>query len=389
MYIFGNPIFKCIIRVQLIITCILLFSYCGHATSLPTRKIPKEVRASFKMAYPKIALTQWSYVGGFYYANVVYGNMREESCFSPNGEWLYTRQIIPEHKLPMSAHNFIEKHYSAYIVHKCTYELNNFGKPIFYVDLYLNSNKTFALCLVFDLAGLLLQIDDILILDTSNFVSYKLDIILCDNTKAWLLGDKSMELKAGEETILLQKKSGTVKTHTDKSTKSKKKKTANVSLRKETTSKYKADIPEGVFLPENVVLNFTKKYPNAKNPVWKDKDERYICEFSNYDKEIEAAFFEDGVQVYTAHFFSKKNIPYSVENHIKKADIKYKFERGKRIIYESKYKRLFAYKKRPKDFYEVEVSQKIKKVKERQYSILVFDRSIRFDYETPYDPANY
>lgn len=137
--------------------------------------------------------------------------------------------------------------------------------------------------------------------------------------------------------------------------------------------------------PEIVAKNFRKRFPNAEKIIWHSQDGQYIATFSQFGKAVAAAFRGDGVQVYTAYAFSRKELPLPIERYLQTSAAKMKMTEGWRVVHESKYKRMFPTAERPKDYYYVIMGKKVPKSKHWRYIRYTFNQNAQFESQETYE----
>lgn len=138
--------------------------------------------------------------------------------------------------------------------------------------------------------------------------------------------------------------------------------------------------------PASVQKVFDHRFPKAENvKQYRDTNGDYRAIFMNFGQRAEAVILADGTHTTTALFFGKKDISYPIMQYILNSPEKYRFETGKRVVYESRYRQRFPAEKKPKNYYEIVVWIKDKATKERKYFMLTFDHKAHFVSKVPYD----
>lgn len=138
--------------------------------------------------------------------------------------------------------------------------------------------------------------------------------------------------------------------------------------------------------PDHVQKAFNHRFPKAENvKQYRDTSGTYRAIFNNFGQRAEAVILPDGTHTTTALFFGKKDVSYPIMQYILNAPEKYKFETGKRVVYESRYRQRFSAEEKPKNYYEIIVWVKDKATKERNYFMLTFDHKAHFVSKVPYD----
>ncbi|MDE7090604.1 MAG: hypothetical protein K2O53_02655, partial [Bacteroidales bacterium] len=135
---------------------------------------------------------------------------------------------------------------------------------------------------------------------------------------------------------------------------------------------------------EIVGKNFKKRFPNVDKVEWRTEDSLYLVTFTQFGKAMAAAFRQDGVQLYTAYAFNRKEMPLPIDRYLQTSAAKMKMTEGWRVAYESKYKRAFAAADRPKDYYYVIMGRKIPKSKKWQYIRYQFNQNAQFESKSNY-----
>lgn len=138
--------------------------------------------------------------------------------------------------------------------------------------------------------------------------------------------------------------------------------------------------------PDHVQKAFNHRFPKAENVrQYRDTSGTYRAIFNNFGQRAEAVILPDGTHTTTALFFGKKDVSYPIMQYILESSEKYKFETGKRVVYEARYRQRFSAEEKPKNYYEIIVWVKDKATKERNYFMLTFDHKAHFVSKVPYD----
>ena len=138
--------------------------------------------------------------------------------------------------------------------------------------------------------------------------------------------------------------------------------------------------------PDHVQKAFNHRFPKAENVrQYRDTSGTYRAIFNNFGQRAEAVILPDGTHTTTALFFGKKDVSYPIMQYILESPEKYKFETGKRVVYEARYRQRFSAEEKPKNYYEIIVWVKDKATKERNYFMLTFDHKAHFVSKVPYD----
>ena len=145
-----------------------------------------------------------------------------------------------------------------------------------------------------------------------------------------------------------------------------------------------ADTTPAPLYPETVGKAFKKRFPNVDKVAWHRADSLYFVTFTQFGQVMAAAFREDGIQIYTAYAFNRKEMPLPIDRYLQVSAAKMKMTEGWRVAYESKYKRMFAASDRPKDYYYVIMGRKVPKSKKWQYIRYQFNQNAQFEAKSNY-----
>ena len=145
--------------------------------------------------------------------------------------------------------------------------------------------------------------------------------------------------------------------------------------------------PDTVICPEIVTQTFKKRFPAAEKTAWHTTDSLYVVSFNQAGQDMMAAYREDGMHIYTAYAFSRNEMPLPIDRYLETEARKMKMTEGWHVMYESKYKRMFAVADRPKDYYYVVMGQKIPKTKTWQYTCFTFNQNAQFESKSTYEKS--
>ncbi|MDE6112815.1 MAG: hypothetical protein K2G46_05340, partial [Bacteroidales bacterium] len=77
-----------------------------------------------------------------------------------------------------------------------------------------------------------------------------------------------------------------------------------------------ADTTPAPLYPDIVGKNFKKRFPNVEKVEWRMEDSLYLVTFTQFGKAMAAAFRQDGVQLYTAYAFNRKEMPLPIDRSL-------------------------------------------------------------------------
>ncbi|MDR0619767.1 MAG: hypothetical protein LBG17_07725 [Bacteroidales bacterium] len=344
---------KFVIRAVTVCICLCYALFSASANEFSTKaeiinpaSVPKQIMSNFEFYYPVAKVIRWEKEKTAYKAYVINEKIKEIVSFEYDGDWIKTEQIISKDQIPIRADNFIKEKFSMYSVGECYYVSYSNSFPSYLVYVHLKSSRDYTRPLLFDIAGMIKKIDGLEVRQTGDITA-----------------DDYTEKKAD---------------------------TATVRQKQETISK-SANITAGenvLRISDIIMKQFSRRFPRAEKVSWTKQGQEFIAKLINYDQQIEAVFLENGMQVYTSYLFDKYNIPDPIAAYFKNDPTKYKFVSGKRVVYESRYRRSVvetASGERPKDFYEVIVSNRVPKPKRIEYYRFRFNQTGQFEFKMPYE----
>ncbi|MDR2652094.1 MAG: hypothetical protein LBC68_07235 [Prevotellaceae bacterium] len=306
--------------------------------------------SNFKIYYPVAKVIKWEREKSVYKVYVANKKTKEIVSFEYDGDWLLTEQVISEKEIPLKAYNFIKEKFPLYIAGECYYVSYANGLPSYLVYVHLKSSKDYVRPLLFDITGVIKKIDGLEVRKTD-------DITADDYT------DKKTETTAAQKTEPAQQ---TIS------------KTTNITAGEKV-----------IRISDIIMKEFNRRFPRAEKVSWTKQGTEFVAKLTNYDQQVEAVFLENGMQVYTAYPFLKHSIPQPIELYFKNDPTKYKFISGKRVVYESKYRRYVVAEipseEKPQDFYEVIMSYRPPKSKETEYYRFRFNQTGQFEFKLPYE----
>lgn len=322
-------------KIQNLLLAFFIFSgfgiLCAQTHSITEKEVPSAVKDAFTIAYPNGKALKWEMINQQYFAHLKTKTWlgKEIACFFSDGTWIETRTVVENENLPLSSTEFLAQEYPAYYIYSTSYVEQKDGKPYYFVQLNLTANKNVKVELSFDLAGKLTRVDGLDVVENAD----------TNNTE--------------------------------------------IAMETEVSRSHFLKTLESNALSEMVQVAFKKHFPQAEKVFWKKEGELQMVRFLINGQYKEAAYFENGEHIYTALYFDKKTIPLPLERYLLENHPKFSLVEGKRVVYESKYKRTQTEK--PKDYYRVIISEKIPKSKDVKKTLLRFEQTGQFDYKTEYN----
>ncbi|MDR1973447.1 MAG: hypothetical protein LBQ31_02110 [Bacteroidales bacterium] len=323
-------LFATILSVLLLSAQVRADRFSSKTEVIDAAKVPKQIISNFELYYPAAKVIRWEKEKTTYKVYVINEKVKEIALFKHNGDWLQTEQVIRKEQLPLKVNRFIEEKFPLYAIGECFYVSYTDDAPsCFLVYIHLKLSKDYIRPLLFDITGTIKRIDG-------------LEISSTDQIEAARPSQESVaSITAGKEVVRI------------------------------------SDV---------IMKELKKRFPRAEKISWEKQGNDYVAELTNYDQQIKAAFFENGMQIYTSYPFFKHDMPFPIQQYFKNEDKKYKFVEGRRVIYESKYRRSITEGEKPRDFYEVIMSYKKPKSKNTEFFLFHFNQNGQFDFQTPYNP---
>ncbi|MDR0763012.1 MAG: hypothetical protein LBF01_00760 [Bacteroidales bacterium] len=351
-----------ITRIRLAVCICLLYisaakanirEFSTKAEVIPASSVPKQIMSNFEIYYPVAKVIKWEREKTAYKVYVINEKVKEIASFEYDGEWIQTEQIISQEEIPLKAYNFIKEKFPLYYADECYYVSYANGSPSYLVYIHLKSNKDYIRPLLFDITGTIKKIDGLEVRKTD-------DITADDYTNKETTDATPKQPEKPEQSEQQTPPS----------------KTTNITAGEEV-----------IRISDIILKQFKRRFPRAEKVLWTKQGTEFVAKLTNYNQRVEAVFLESGMQVYTSYPFSKNNIPHPIEQYFKNESIKYKFISGKRVVYESKYRRFAAEvmkAEKPQNFYEVLMSYRVPKSKQIEYYRFRFNQTGQLEFKMPY-----
>lgn len=418
------------------------------AQRVPWSEVPKEVVESFYLAHPNSEwkIVHWELAEMGYVSRMNLEPKEITSLFQANGEWVSTRWVVPESQLPMLAHDFISEKYAFYTLRSCTYEENRWSGRHYYALFSIYGIEGYLTEVCFDLKGnvksidgkeienpeefeplteeevLKIQQEELLAKEQAKLLAQDRERSLKDSLKQQKKRDKDIYKPQTKREFIaakvsVQSKSAQKNIEKEESGKaSAPKKREEIAVVPPKTTEPVTPTPVTPVAPapparmENMVSNmkggsfttarisvksmfpaaiqkvFDHRFPKAENvKQYRDTNGDYRAIFNNFGQRAEAVILADGTHTTTALYIGKSDVSYPIMQYILNSPEKYKFETGKRVVYEARYRQRFSAAEKPQNFYEIIVWVKDKDTKERMYYLLTFDHKAHFVSSVPYD----
>ncbi|MDR2908148.1 MAG: PepSY-like domain-containing protein [Bacteroidales bacterium] len=297
--------------------------------SIAEEDLPDVIAEGFELAYPDFPPHTWEKRNTRFVATIKYDDRTEYATFLETGEWAETRSKVDKSDLPDNLVSFVESRYDAYRIQTLHYVEENGGGNYYAVLLNLRSNKSLTTELIFDMEGAILMIDGLAVEESEE-----------DHNFTANNDDTPKMLKPGVQKEVI-------------------------------------DLHEGV--PEIVILNLMKRYGNIEKIKWTQTDLGFRrAEYKFREETIASEWDNEGRQVSVITFFNKKNAIYSIQKYLTENYPKASILKGERIVYETRFTRLFP-DKGLKSYFFVEISERPRGTKISNFYTIYFDQTGQLD----------
>ncbi|MFZ4740296.1 MAG: hypothetical protein ACOYLE_03950 [Bacteroidales bacterium] len=369
---------------------LILLSANVLAQKIDEEQVPKDVLIGLETIYPEVKAKSWELKEGNYFANIKVDGQSGKAEITANGNWIISKFPVGEKELPSTIVKYFYDNYVGYKIAISQYIEEPNDNNYYYLKIQkkgLNQEENGEL--FFDLSGNLTK-NTVPEVVTINTESKKDEVI--EEEKPIKNKKKKVEEEADDSQKQAVKTTKTPKppkppkpvkvetVETDETPiatpkpkpepKVKAEKPAKVNKKK--VEEDEESTSSNVDVPVAVKKYFDKKFPRSEEIIWKQVDSNYLAEFFFHDMEQKAEFAPDGKMVSTTTIMDPKNIFRPMENYLIKKYDKFKIVKAEKILYDRTYQKLFPEKKL-KNYYYVEISQKVKGSKIPKITKLWFD----------------
>ncbi len=378
---------------------LILLSVNVLAQKIDEEQVPKDVLIGLETIYPEAKSKSWEIKEGNYFASIKVDGQSGKAEITPNGKWIASKFPVGEKELPSTIVNYFYENYVGYKITISQYIEEPNDNNYYYLKIQKKGlSQVENGELFFDLKGNLTKNTAPELIKIAPEVKNE---VVVEEEKP--VKNKKVE-KRKEPTIKEEKTTKAEKPIAKPKPESKVKAEKPIPTPK---SEPKAEKPEKVNkkkveeeeeLPSNsantpVVVKkyFEKKFPKAEEVEWKQVDSNYVVAFIFHEMEQKAEFAPDGKMVSTTTIMDPKNIFRPLENYLIKKYDKYKVVKAEKVLYDRIYQKIFPEKKL-KNYYYVEISQKVKGSKIPKITKLWFDGAgaiDRVEQEDIEDDTNY
>lgn len=330
------------------IVFITLMSICVLATAqtkIKESEVPKAVLLALENTYTSYKVKSWFQNPGQYVAELVVDGQAGKSFFTDAGDWQYSSFPVTIAEMPTLVNTYFDNNYPGYRIKSSEYVEEMSGDNYYRLVIAMKGLGANDYELVFDTRGKLLK----------------------NNAPDPTVVKRDFNARQNPENneIIDERDSN------DESAKKSKK-------RRNKDSEVEQYNP-----PKAMVKDFEKRNPKtrvAKGPFWVSRDDGGVAYFSNKAKaEFEAVYGGDNKLIKTGTVMKKERFSRPILKYLaeKFKDEKYKVLKMVRYDFDSKYRDPDT-GKRPKSYFYVVVSIKVKGQRDLQYTRMTFDNNGNF-----------
>lgn len=330
------------------IVFITLMSICVLATAqtkIKESEVPKAVLLALENTYTSYKVKSWFQNPGQYVAELVVDGQAGKSFFTDAGDWQYSSFPVTIAEMPTLVNTYFDNNYPGYRIKSSEYVEEMSGDNYYRLVIAMKGLGANDYELVFDTRGKLLK----------------------NNAPDPTVVKRDFNARQNPENneIIDERDSN------DESAKKSKK-------RRNKDSEVEQYNP-----PKAMVKDFEKRNPKtrvAKGPFWVSRDDGGVAYFSNKAKaEFEAVYGGDNKLIKTGTVMKKERFSRPILKYLaeKFKDEKYKVLKMVRYDFDSKYRDPDT-GKRPKSYFYVVVSLKVKGQRDLQYTRMTFDNNGNF-----------
>lgn len=330
------------------IVFITLMSICVLATAqtkIKESEVPKAVLLALENTYTSYKVKSWFQNPGQYVAELVVDGQAGKSFFTDAGDWQYSSFPVTIAEMPTLVNTYFDNNYPGYRIKSSEYVEEMSGDNYYRLVIAMKGLGANDYELVFDTRGKLLKNN------APNPTVVKRDFNARQNPENNEIID---ERDSNDESAKKSKK------------------------RRNKDSEVEQYNP-----PKAMVKDFEKRNPKtrvAKGPFWVSRDDGGVAYFSNKAKaEFEAVYGGDDKLIKTGTVMKKERFSRPILKYLaeKFKDEKYKVLKMVRYDFDSKYRDPDT-GKRPKSYFYVVVSIKVKGQRDLQYTRMTFDNNGNF-----------
>ena len=365
-------------RTKILFFLILLTANV-FAQKIDEEQVPKDVLIGLETIYPEVKAKSWELKDGSYFASIKVDGQSGKAEITPEGKWVISKFPVGEKELPSNIVKYFYDNYVGYKLAVSQYIEEPNDNNYYYLKIQkkgLNQEENGEL--FFDLTGKLTKNTAPEIVkvtpEVKKDVSFEEDKPVKPKKKKEEVVEEEKPAKTKKKKVEADDTEVTVATPevvVAPEPEVKAEKPARVS-KKKTKEAEEAEASDNTDVPIAVKKYFEKKFPRSEEIEWKQNDSNFIATFFFHEMEQKAEFSPDAKMVSTTSIMDPKNIFRPLENYLVKKYEKYKILKAEKIIYDRNYQKNYPEKKL-KNYYYVEISQKVKRSKTPKITKLWFD----------------
>ncbi|MBO4741377.1 MAG: PepSY-like domain-containing protein [Bacteroidales bacterium] len=318
-------------------------------TKVKESAVPRAVLLAMENTYTSYSVSAWFEQPGQYVADFTTEGQKGKAYFTDDGEWQYSAFVVEISECPTIMNTYFVDNYPGFKIRSTEYIEEMSGDNYYRMIITRKGVGSDDFELIFDTRGKLTKTN------APDPEVVRRDFIARNNPEADL-----NEREAPEAPSKDGSKSG------------KKKKDLDIDSE-----------VEKVTPPDAVKKNFEKRYPTNRvksGPEWVMRDnEYYVAYFTNNAKvNFDAVLAENGSMIMVGTTLAPERYPRPIQKYLaeKLKGEKYNIEKVVRYDYDSKYRNEEG--KKPKQYFYVVISQKVKGKKGKKYTRMTFDNVGKF-----------
>jgi len=336
-------------RIVLAILAIIMITASVNAQKkVKESQVPRQVLLAMENTYTSYAVSAWFEQPGQYVADFTTEGQKGKAYFTDDGEWQYSAFVVDISECPTIMNTYFVDNYPGFKIRSTEYIEEMSGDNYYRMIITRKGVGSDDFELIFDTRGKLTKTN------APDPEVVRRDFIARNNPEA--------DLSEREEPEAPDKNAK----------KSKKRKDLDIDSEVETVTP-----------PDAVKKNFEKRYPAARvktGPEWVMRDnEYYVAYFTNNAKvNFDAVLAENGTMVMVGTTLAPERYPRPIQKYLaeKLKGEKYDIEKVVRYDYDSKYRNEEG--KKPKQYFYVVISQKVKGKKGKKFTRMTFDNVGKF-----------
>ena len=334
--------------VLAILAMITISAGLNAQTKVKESQVPRAVLLAMENTYTSYSVKAWFEQPGQYVADFSTEGQNGKAYFTDDGEWQYSAFVVDISECPTIMNTYFVDNYPGFKIRSTEYIEEMSGDNYYRMIITRKGIGSDDFELIFDTRGKLTKTN------APDPEVVRRDFIARNNPEA--------DLSEREGPQPPEK--------------------ADKTARKERQLEIDAEI-ETVTPPDAVKKNFEKRYPTTRikeGPEWVMRDgEYYVAYFTNNQRvDFDAVLAESGTMIMVGTKLAPERYPRPIQKYLaeKLKGEKYDIEKMVRYDYDSKYRNEDG--KKPKQYFYVVISQKVKGNKGKKFTRMTFDNVGKF-----------